>query len=106
MTTDRIDYAPPPFSRVLPLMSEFIIQLNADSVLCKNILSCNNIDWVSLFNIIGEHHCKFERIHPFEDGNGRTGMLLMIYELITFGTFAMRYPLRGARTLLFRTKAL
>jgi len=29
---------------------------------------------------IKEMHVKFERIHPFEDGNGRTGRMLMNYQ--------------------------
>ena len=30
-------------------------------------------------------HCKFESIHPFADGNGRTGRMLLNYVLLTHG---------------------
>jgi Fic family protein len=36
---------------------------------------------VSLENII-EYHSHFERIHPFQDGNGRVGRLLMFRECL------------------------
>lgn len=31
---------------------------------------------------LAKHHIEFENIHPFVDGNGRTGRLLLIYEMI------------------------
>lgn len=36
----------------------------------------------SLIQIISEKHIEFERIHPFSDGNGRVGRLLINYSLI------------------------
>jgi len=35
--------------------------------------------------LAGMFHQKFEKIHPFSDGNGRTGRMLMVYMLIKEG---------------------
>ncbi|MFQ8660535.1 MAG: Fic family protein [Clostridia bacterium] len=41
-----------------------------------------NHDEQDIFAKIAKYHIKFERIHPFEDENGRTGRLLINYELL------------------------
>jgi Fic family protein len=48
---------------------------------------------VSAYNAAGKHalddilelHVRFERIHPFQDGNGRVGRLLMLKECLAGG---------------------
>lgn len=32
-----------------------------------------------------EFHVRFERIHPFQDGNGRVGRLIMFKECLKYG---------------------
>ncbi|MDR1531978.1 MAG: Fic family protein [Clostridiales bacterium] len=38
-----------------------------------------------IYEAIAEFHLRFEGIHPFIDGNGRTGRLIMNFELIKAG---------------------
>ena len=41
-----------------------------------------NHDEQNIFDKIARYHIEFERIHPFENENGRTGRLLINYELL------------------------
>lgn len=41
----------------------------------------NNLDKITLEDII-EFHVRFERIHPFGDGNGRVGRIIMFKECL------------------------
>ena len=51
---------------------------------------CNNLSYrldnaktnEEKVEIIMDQHIKFEKIHPFNDGNGRTGRLLIIYSCL------------------------
>lgn len=44
----------------------------------------NNPDFF-LENLIKAHHVEYERIHPFRDGNGRTGRMFMNWERLKVG---------------------
>lgn len=41
-----------------------------------------NTEYESIFEKVAKNHIEFERIHPFADGNGRTGRLLINFELL------------------------
>lgn len=62
------EHIPPEPEKVPNLMNYFIYNYNNDNE--------------ELFTKIARYHIEFEKIHPFEDGNGRTGRLLINYELI------------------------
>ena len=48
----------------------------------KELLSDYNRNRHKSFNDILDLHVRFERIHPFQDGNGRVGRLLMFKECL------------------------
>lgn len=63
------EHIPPAANQVNSLMLYFVYNYNND---------------VSddIFYKLANYHIEFESIHPFEDGNGRTGRLLINYELL------------------------
>lgn len=62
------EYIPPEPEKVPNLMNYYVYNYNHDEQ--------------DIFTKISRYHIEFERIHPFEDGNGRTGRLLINYELL------------------------
>jgi len=41
-----------------------------------------SINSKNLFEVMSKNHLVFERIHPFADGNGRAGRLLLLYQFL------------------------
>lgn len=62
------EHIPPEPEKVPNLMMYYIYNYNHDEQ--------------DIFSKIAKYHIEFEKIHPFEDGNGRTGRLLLNYELL------------------------
>lgn len=67
-------YYPPAFERIPELMGEFSRDIN---------FRASDIDEVIRKSV--SKHIEFERIHPFEDGNGRTGRIILNQCLINNG---------------------
>ncbi len=62
------EHIPPAPENIPNLMTYFVYNYNHDEE--------------DIFTKIARYHIEFEKIHPFEDGNGRTGRLLLNYELL------------------------
>lgn len=62
------DHIPPEPEKISNLMNYYVYNYNHDEE--------------DIFYKIARYHIEFEKIHPFEDGNGRTGRLLLNYELM------------------------
>ena len=72
------DFVPPEPFLVPSKMSELLYNYeNSDLPLIENIAN---------------FHINFEHIHPFEDGNGRTGRVLINHELISSGEIPIVIP--------------
>lgn len=62
------EHIPPEPEKVPNLMNYFVYNYNHDEQ--------------DIFTKIAKYHIELEKIHPFEDGNGRTARLLINYELL------------------------
>jgi len=69
--TGEILYTPPSKDRIFPLMYDW-----------ENFANNTKEDNLHPLIRIALTHYQFEAIHPFDDGNGRTGRIIMIMQLI------------------------
>jgi len=87
---EKIIYIPPKATEISQLMSNFDTFLNSESPNLDLLLKCSLI------------HYEFEAIHPFLDGNGRIGRVLISLYLIQEGV--LEYPLLYMSGFLLRNK--
>lgn len=81
----RIVYTPCPPTQVPEKMKAYSEELQVDCRHHAELAEKGQFNWVDLFHNLAKHHIEFENILPFIDGNGRTGRLLLIYEMISLG---------------------
>lgn len=58
----------------------------------QELLYLYRTDQRSILERIADFHIQFEHIHPFEDGNGRTGRVLINHELIRYNETPIVIP--------------
>ncbi len=78
-------FTPCPPAQVPAEMKTYAESLQDDFIRNFEFAEQGRFNWVELFHNLAKHHIELENIHPFIDGNGRTGRLLLIYEMISLG---------------------
>ena len=84
-STDSIEnaaFVPPPPERTQELMASLLQYLNDEGNRDARVVQCALV------------HYQFETIHPFSDGNGRVGRLVIILQMILLGLLSapLIYP--------------
>lgn len=73
-TIAEVAYQPPQFQRIPELMEEYLLQVNVRETCPEECV-----------RQLAQKHIQFERIHPFIDGNGRTGRCILNQLLLNNG---------------------
>lgn len=84
-------YYPPEYQRIHEMMSEWLKDVNAYKT-----------DVMDMFDEIAKKHILFERIHPFQNGNGRTGRVILNQQLINHGFLPIVIPPKSDYTQAFK----
>ena len=71
-TTGNVRYTPPENAYIPQLLTQWENFVNTEDSLDPLIVAALS-------------HYQFEAIHPFQDGNGRTGRMLLVLQLIKYG---------------------
>lgn len=74
-TLSEAVYYPPDYERINGLMNDYV----------RHLQPYDRLSFGEKIACIAEKHIEFERIHPFADGNGRTGRLILNQLLINEG---------------------
>lgn len=81
----RIVYTPCQPKEVPQKMKDYVSILKKELNETMDEMKKEKVDQTKVFRTFAEHHIQFENIHPFIGGNGRTGRLLLTYEMIQTG---------------------
>lgn len=87
----EVIYYPPDPQDVPRLMKKWVREANIEAATVK-----------ALFEKIAASHIRFERIHPFSDGNGRTGRMIVNQQLINSGFLPVSISPTGKYREAFR----
>ena len=79
-TTGQVVFIPPPCSRVDECMEELVRYIAADGP---------RADATHPLIRAGAAHAQFETIHPFRDGNGRVGRMIVLLMLLKSGVLSV-----------------
>ena len=74
-TPVEVVYYPPNYQKVSGLMEKYVEDLQMTDTMQEEDVIAH----------VARKHIEFERIHPFKDGNGRTGRVIMHQQLLNQG---------------------
>lgn len=79
-TTGQVVFIPPPSSRVEECMTELVRYIAAEG---------SGADATHPLIRAGAAHAQFETVHPFRDGNGRVGRMIVLLMLLKSGVLSV-----------------